>query len=344
MRRLLVVTVAQAVVITALLVGVAVAALLLWPGDPLKSLAPASDRGFAGTPPVPVVLAALAGRGGRWPAPIALGIAALMADRRASRVAHFLATLGERAERLGPGDPRPVPLRSGIEEVDRLDAALARGAQQGAKRLASERDFAADASHQLRTPLTALLMRLEEIASTDDLVVVEEEANIAIGQVERLSRVVDDLMSRTRSGTETNPAVSLDSVLASLQREWQPAFAGARRSIHVSGERGLGIRATPTALAQILTTLLENSLMYGRGTVEIAARRAGPSVVIEVADEGDGVPAAIAPHIFERSVSSSGSGLGLSLARDLAEAAGGRLELVRAKPPLFALFLSASST
>ena len=55
------------------------------------------------------------------------------------------------------------------------------------------------------------------------------------------------------------------------------------------------------------------------------------------------MPAAIAPHIFERSVSSSGSGLGLSLARDLAEAAGGRLELVRATPPLFALFLSASA-
>lgn len=342
MRRLLVVTVAQAVLVTAVLVGGAVAALLLWPGDPLRSLAPPADQDFAGTPPAPAVVLALAAAVVLAGA-AALVLAGLLANRRATRVAGFLATLSERAERLGPGDPRPVPLRSGIEEVDRLDAALARGAQQGAKRLASERDFAADASHQLRTPLTALLMRLEEIASTDDLTVVEEEATIAIDQVERLSRVVDDLMSRTRSGTETNPAVSLDSVLASLQREWQPAFAAARRSIHVSGERGLGIRATPTALAQILTTLLENSLMYGRGTVEIAARRAGPSVVIEVADEGEGVPAAIAPHIFERSVSSSGSGLGLSLARDLAEAAGGRLELVRAKPPLFALFLSADS-
>ena len=246
MRRLLVVTVAQAVAITAVLVGVAVAALLLWPGDPLKSLAAdVADRDFDGHP-----ADARGPRGARAAPSLVAGaspsaIASWMADRRATRLAHFLATLGERAERLGPGDPRPVPLRSGIEEVDRLDAALARGAQQGAKRLASERDFAADASHQLRTPLTALLMRLEEIASTDDLDVVEEEANIAIDQVERLSRVVDDLMSRTRSGTETNPAVSLDSVLASLQREWQPAFAGARRSIHVSGERGLGIRATP---------------------------------------------------------------------------------------------------
>jgi signal transduction histidine kinase len=341
-RRVLVVTAAQAVVTTALLVALAVATLLLWPGDPLTTLTGTPEADVDGTPVTPavvlvLVLAVLVASA------VALAIAAWVAARRADRVGHLLTTLGERAERLGPGDPRPVPLRSGIEEVDRLDAALARGAQQGAKRLASERDFAADASHQLRTPLTALLMRLEEIASTDDLAVVEEEATIAIGQVERLSRVVDELMSRTRSGVDANPVVSLDSVLASLQREWQPAFAGVRRSIHVSGERGLGVRATPVALAQILTTLLENSLLHGSGTVEIAARRAGPSVVIEVADSGEGVPAAIAPHIFERSVSSSGSGLGLSLARDLAEAAGGRLELVRARPPLFALFLSASA-
>ena len=341
MRRVLVGTAVQAVVITAVLVGLAVAGLLLWPGDPLRSLTGPAERDFEGTPPTPLVLAALALAVVAAGA-LALAVASVVASRRARRVGHLLTTLGERAERLGPGDPRPVPLRSGIEEVDRLDAALARGAQQGAKRLASERDFAADASHQLRTPLTALLMRLEEIASTDDLAVVEEEATIAIGQVERLSKVVDDLMSRTRSGVDTSPAVSLDSVLAALQREWQPAFAGVRRSIHVSGERGLGVRATPTALAQILTTLLENSLHHGSGTVEIAARRAGPSVVIEVADSGEGVPATMAPHIFERSVSSSGSGLGLSLARDLAEAAGGRLELVRARPPLFALFLSAS--
>jgi signal transduction histidine kinase len=283
-----------------------------------------------------LLLAAVAGAG-----VVGLGVAALVAVRHADRLGETLETLRQRVERLAGGDTRPSPLTTGIAEVDRLDEALVRGAQHTARRLASERDFAADASHQLRTPLTALLMRLEEIAATDDLGVVAEESTIAIGQVERLSRVVDDLMSRTRSGVGASPAVSLDSVLASLQREWQPAFASARRSILVSGERGLGVRATPVALAQILTTLLENSLSHGRGTVEIAARRSGPSVVIEVTDGGEGVPAAIAPHIFERSVSSTGSGLGLSLARDLAEAAGGRLELVSARPAVFALFLSA---
>ena len=72
------------------------------------------------------------------------------------------------------------------------------------------------------------------------------------------------------------------------------------------------------------------------------ARRSGPSVVVEVSDQGDGVPAAIAPHIFERSVSSGrrAPGSGLALARDLAESNGGRLELVQAQPALFALFLS----
>jgi len=283
-----------------------------------------------------LLLAAVAGAG-----VVGLGVAGLVAVRHADRLGDTLETLRQRVERLAGGDTRPSPLTTGIAEVDRLDEALVRGAQHTARRLASERDFAADASHQLRTPLTALLMRLEEIAATDDLGVVAEESTIAIAQVERLSRVVDDLMSRTRSGVGASPAVSLDSVLASLQREWQPAFASARRSILVSGERGLGVRATPVALAQILTTLLENSLSHGRGTVEIAARRSGPSVVIEVTDGGEGVPAAIAPHIFERSVSSTGSGLGLSLARDLAEAAGGRLELVSARPAVFALFLSA---
>ncbi|MGZ4745283.1 MAG: sensor histidine kinase, partial [Oryzihumus sp.] len=78
----------------------------------------------------------------------------------------------------------------------------------------------------------------------------------------------------------------------------------------------------------------------GRGTVDVHARRSGPSVVVEVSDQGDGVPAAIAPHIFERSVTTTGTGLGLALARDLAESNGGRLELIQTQPAIFALFLS----
>lgn len=253
------------------------------------------------------------------------------------------AGLVELADRFASGEARLKPLRSGTTELDHVADVITRRAHDMTRSLAAERDFAADASHQLRTPLTALLMRLEEIAETDDVEAVKEEANIAIAQVERLTRVVDDLLGRSRGTGGPAPAVSLDSVIAALQREWQPAFEQARRSVRVRGERGLFVRSTPVALSQVLSTLLENSLVHGRGTVDVHARRSGPSVIVEVSDQGDGVAPAIAPHIFERSVSTGAggsTGLGLALARDLAEANGGRLDLVQAQPARFALFLS----
>jgi signal transduction histidine kinase len=271
---------------------------------------------------------------------LGLGAGWFVAQRQARLLGDPLTALADRAERLGAGESRFRPLDSGIRELDRISDVLSRSANQVTRNLAAERDFAADASHQLRTPLTALLMRLDEIAATDDLAVVQEEAQVAIAQVDRLTKVVDDLMGRTRVSDPARPSVSLDAVLASLQREWQPAFAASKRSMRIHGERGLRVRVTPVALAQIMSTLIENALAHGRGVVDIAARRAGPSVVIELGDEGVGVAPTIAPHIFERSVSSTGSGLGLTLARDLAEDSGGRLELVSAQPAVFAVFLS----
>ena len=267
-----------------------------------------------------------------------------VAARLSLRLSQPLTRLVEAAEQLGEGKTRIEPIRSELPEVDRVSAVLTRSAQQMTTSLAAEREFASDASHQLRTPLTALLMRLEEISVSDDPVVVHEEAGIAMEQVERLTRVVDDLLMRSRRSNDApRPEVSLDSVIAALQREWQPAFEQARRSVRVHGERGLVVKSTPVALSQVLSTLLENSLVHGRGTVELQARRSGPSVIVEVSDQGDGVPTAIAPHIFERSVSSgrgNSTGLGLALARDLAESNGGRLDLVSAQPVRFALFLS----
>lgn len=261
-----------------------------------------------------------------------------------SRITDPLTRLAETAEQFSEGTTKLDPIRSDIPEVNRVSDVFIRSAQQTTRSLAAERDFASDASHQLRTPLTALLMRLEEISVSDDVDVVHEEAGIAMEQVERLTRVVDDLLMRSRRSNDApRPEVSLDSVIAALQREWQPAFEQARRSVRVHGERGLVVKSTPVALSQVLSTLLENSLVHGRGTVEMQARRSGPSVVVEVSDQGDGVPATIAPHIFERSVSSGrgkSTGLGLALARDLAESNGGRLDLVSAQPARFALFLS----
>jgi len=340
MRRQLVRSTFAAVLLSVLIMGLPLGVAVWWvAADDFRRL-----RGWldaqSGLPREPVLLLGII----VGLSVIAVLAGVLVASLAARRYAEPMTQLVDRAERLGAGESHFQPLVTGIREVDRVSEVLARSAHQMTRSLASERDFASNASHQLRTPLTALLMRLEEIAATDDLTVVQEEANIAITQVERLTTVVDDLLSRTSRGQAARPpTVSLDSVIASLQREWQPAFEQAHRSVRVHGERGLSVRATPAALSQVLSTLLENSLAHGRGTVDVEARRSGPSVVVEVGDQGDGVPATIAPHIFERSVSTAQStGLGLALARDLAEANGGRLELIQRQPAIFALFLSES--
>lgn len=275
---------------------------------------------------------------------LASGIGLWATIRQADQFVDPLRRLTEQAERLGSGDARYERIRSGIQEIDRVSDVLSNSAQQLLTSLSSERDFASDASHQLRTPLTALLMRLEEISLTDDLQVAHEEANIAIDQVERLNATVDALLarSRTHAPTSASAPTSLDTVLARLQREWMPAFEVEQRTVRISGERGLRLVTTPVVLAQILSTLIENSLVHGRGLVRVDARRSGPSVVIEVSDQGPGVTPELAPHIFERSVSTKSTGLGLGLARDLAESHGGRLELVQGYPVVFALFLSAA--
>ncbi|MDE9367005.1 HAMP domain-containing sensor histidine kinase [Luteipulveratus sp. YIM 133132] len=272
---------------------------------------------------------------------IALGAAAVLARRHADAVAHPMTQLADRAEDLGARRPKFEPLTTDIAEIDKVSRVLQRRASDLARQLANERDFASDASHQLRTPLTALLIRLEEISLSDDPELMREEAHICIDQVERLTRVIDDLLRRSRATPDDQvPAVSLDAVLASLQLEWLPAFQQARRSVKVSGQRDLHVLASPDHLAQIISTLLENSLKHGGGRVEVNARRSGPSVVVEVTDEGKGIDPAIAAHIFERQVTTGGTGLGLALARDLAQSNGGRLELLGIHPPQFALFLS----
>lgn len=272
----------------------------------------------------------------------AAGIA--MAIWQANRLAAPLVYLAASAEQLGSGQVRPQLEPSGVEEIDLVAAELARSADRMAGRLAAERQFAADASHQLRTPLTALSMRLEEITLATEEEAVREEARISLEQVERLVTVVDDLLTRSRRAQGgTTEAVRLLDVVHQQEEEWAPAFAAARRRLVVEVGPAVQVLATPGALAQVVATLVENSLKHGGGTTTVRSRSGGPSgaVVVEVADEGEGVPDDLAPRIFEREVTSGkGTGLGLALARDLASADGGRLELAQRRPAVFALFLS----
>ncbi|MFF2654727.1 ATP-binding protein [Streptomyces sp. NPDC058045] len=276
---------------------------------------------------------------------LAIIAAVLLAVRQANRLTSPLTDLAETAERLGSGDPRPRHKRYGVPELDRVADVLDGSAERIGRMLTAERRLAADASHQLRTPLTALSMRLEEITVTEDLDTVREEATIALTQVERLTDVVERLLTNSRD-PRTGSAVTfdLDEVIKQQIEEWRPAYRSAGRAIVSSGKRHLQAVGTPGAVAQVLAALIENSLMHGGGTVALRTRVTGNQTVIEVTDEGPGVPADLGARIFERTISGRNStGIGLAVARDLAEADGGRLEMLQARPPVFGLFLSRTS-
>jgi signal transduction histidine kinase len=287
----------------------------------------------------------------RDPALLALGLPLLAAaiagawvlsGTVAQRAARPVEELAEAAGRLGTGDPRPVGRRYGVTELDQVADGLDSAARRVTTLLTADRELAIDASHQLRTPLTALSMRLEEmIASADDPEAVREEGTAALHQAERLADVVTQLLSPGRRAAGSAALISVDKIVLQQITEWAPAFRRAGRKIVLVGESRLQAWVTPGGLAQVIATLLDNALMHGKGTVTIRRTQAGRSVVVEVEDEGEGVPAELVSRIFERSVSGrpEGTGLGLALARTMAAADGGRIVLARRRPPVFAVFL-----
>ena len=274
---------------------------------------------------------------------LAVGVAVVLGLLYARRLVRPLQELAGAADRLGSGDSSPLGRRYGIQELDRVAEGLDGSAQRINDLLSAERDFAIDASHQLRTPLTALSMRLEEMmAAADYPDVVREEGAAALAQTERLTDVVGQLLGRARRTAPGAPTVaSVDDIVGQQVVEWEPAFRRKNRRLAVAGEKGLFAFATPGGVSQVIATLLDNALAHGDGTVTIRTSRTRRSVVVEVRDEGGGVPPELAPRIFERSVSGSpnGTGLGLALARTLAAADGGQVVLVRPRPAVFALFL-----
>src|SRR3984893_487721 len=247
--------------------------------------------------------------------------------------------LGEAAARLGAGAPRPLGRRYGLADLDQVADGLDTSARRLSRLLAADRELAVDASHQLRTPLTALSMRLEEmIAAADDPEVVREEGSAALPQAERLADVVTQLLSPARRATAASAALTgIDEIIQQQVIEWEPAFRRVWRKLVVIGVRDLQAHVTPGGLAQVLATLLDNALMHGGGTVTLQTSQNPRSVVIEVRDEGKGVPPELVSRIFERSVSGrpEGTGLGLALARTMAAADGGRVVLVKAKTATF---------
>jgi signal transduction histidine kinase len=266
------------------------------------------------------------------------GAAVLLAFLQARRLARPLESLADTSARLGDGDFSTRAGRFSIPEVDALAHVLDRSAERIARLVAREREFSANVSHQLRTPLTALRLRLEEMSPQPG---GDQEVDAALAEVDRLEGTIADLLALARQ-ERAGDAVDLD--LADLTRRharaWDVLFQRAGRALDVEAHEPIAISASPGALGQVLDVLLDNALEHGAGRTRVSVTDGGRRATLAVEDEGPGVAADAEAGIFERGSSEgAGAGIGLHLAKVLAGAEGGQLVLARAAPARFELLL-----
>ncbi|WP_232663971.1 sensor histidine kinase [Pseudonocardia sp. TRM90224] len=274
---------------------------------------------------------------------LSVGTGTVVATLTARRLAEPLSDVADRAARLGAGDFRSAPHRHGIPELDRVSDVLDTSAAALSELVQRERDLVGDVSHQMRSRLTALQLRLDELASHPDPS-ARREAVAALEQAERLSGVLDELLEAARAARASGAELhDLRDWLTAVADEWRPAARSMGRTFKVRVPEGLLARVTPARIREAIGALVDNAIQHGGGTITLSARSAENSILIEVADGGAGVPEELVPHVFDRGVSvGSSTGLGLALARALVEADGGRLELSKARPAVFTIFLPAA--
>jgi signal transduction histidine kinase len=283
--------------------------------------------------------------GGVWLLVAALGagglvLAVALAAVQGRRLARPLERLAAVSARLGTGDFSARASPSGLPEVDAVGAALDTAASRIARLLASERAFSSDVSHQLRTPLTALQLRLEELARLTGGE-AREEALEALAQAERLEGVVADLLALARRERRESEPLDAAALAREHGRTWAPLFARAGRRLAVDAPAPLRVVASRGGVGQAIDVLLDNALRHGAGAAALTAFARNGEVVLQVSDGGAGVPAARARDVFERGTG-KGSGLGLAVARALVEDDGGRIRLADPAAARFEVVLPAS--
>jgi signal transduction histidine kinase len=272
-----------------------------------------------------------------------LGIVFLVSLRLARTVSAPVSDLEDAARRLGDGDlAARAAVPRGPEELRVLAESFNGTAARLGSLVESQRAFVADASHQLRTPLQALRLRLE-ILEGDALAgraVDAADVEGALAEVRRLSRLVDGLLAlaRAEQGGAAPVALDLSEVVGGRVDAWR-AFA-AEQDVDVSGvvPAGLEVRGTPGALEQALDNLLSNAIEVAPPGTTVrctASAEETGHVLLAVRDEGPGMAPEQLERAFDRfwrpaGAARGGSGLGLAIVRGLVEADGGTVELVAA--------------
>jgi signal transduction histidine kinase len=266
---------------------------------------------------------------------VVLAVAVLAGFRLAATVVHPLSQLEDAASAVGSGNlAARAPENVGPPEVRSLAEVFNDTTSKLEQLLQSQEEFVADASHQLRTPLTALRLRLENL-ERDVAPDGRQELEGALLEVERLGVLVDGLLALSRASAEVKPAEPVD--VEAIVRERVEAWSA------LAHERGVNLfaqtngpelaRAAPERVRQVLDNLVENAFeVSNAGSKVTVIAQGSPSwSELRVRDEGPGLDPEGRRRAFDRfwrGRAGEGSGLGLSIARRLVEADGGEIELV----------------
>lgn len=248
--------------------------------------------------------------------------------------------LAEAARALGEGRldlhlDRPYA----ISEAQSIATALEESDRGLRERIRRGHEFAANASHQLRTPITALRLELEDLSLWRQTPpAVAEQLGRALAEIDRLTAAIQDLLEYSRGDVPgASKKVPLGLMLADTVKRWQHEAAEAGRSIGTDGP-GVDV-GVPAPSSQILDVLVHNALRHGDGRVTLSASRAPGYIRVRVADEGE---RPTRRNLFERSAQKppdGGEGIGLALASELSEALGGHLVLDPDPTTAFTLML-----
>lgn len=274
-----------------------------------------------------------------------------IAGRAMRPIASLTATARDIATTRDPSQRMPEPkaddevgeLAKTLEEMLRsLDAA--RTEREGV--MQKQREFVADASHELRTPLTSVLANLELLQASLDGADQAEDREIvdsALRSSKRMGRLVSDLLLLARADAgrlEAHRRVDLAEIAGDAAGEVAPLMGD--RKLVVDNERPLRVNGSRDELHRMVLNLLDNATRHtpSRACVELTLREDEGAAVVEVADDGPGIPVAMRPQVFDRFVRGegpadtargTGTGLGLAIVGAVAESHGGSVEVTESK-------------
>jgi len=232
-------------------------------------------------------------------------------------------------------------IRTG-DELEHLSAALNRMITRLDEAFQHINRFSADASHELRTPLTILQLELEGIISNHALSAsLADKIGSALEETNRMSRIVESLLtiSRLDAGETKLERLPLDfgALVHSTSSEMNIIALEKSIALRALTESGVWVKGDRTRLQQIVVNLIDNAIKYTSegGLVEVRSRGESGAAVLEVEDNGVGIPPHAIPHLFDRfyrvdkarSRASGGAGLGLSIVKAICAAHGGEIHV-----------------